>query len=359
MKQNTAKYKILALGEIGQFRDYIDDNFYCVSIHKKNHEIRYKNGHLFSIPLFLKLRKQIINRYYDLILCGSNPYPIYLHDRSLFKNIRNFIYILFFDFPSLGLSMLPLLLGKTKIPITGIDSNDMPKIPKEDFYLLKKCCYYFMRELPQNKRLLLGNANRRSNDLHSIKNNQFYSEVIKKIYPISPGASDEIAKHERTNLKDIDIFFCGNVNNSTVRKDGINVLKKLEDEGYKVLCITDRIPFTEFYDYRARSWLVWSPNRFDWDCVRHYEICLAESVPVINYPTIIRYQPLMEEEHCFYYGVEGDHLYQVIKNALENKDRLRHMGEMARNHYLQYQTRSKTLQYIVKTTLAKANQRKK
>jgi hypothetical protein len=66
----------------------------------------------------------------------------------------------------------------------------------------------------------------------------------------------------------------------------------------------------------------------------------------------------MEGEHCFYYGVEGDHLYQVIKNALKNKDRLRHMGEMARNHCLQYHIRSKTLQYAVEATLAKANQRK-
>jgi len=359
MKQNTVKYKILALGEIGQFREYIDDNFYCVSIHKKNQEIRYKNGHIFSIPLFFRLRKQIINGYYDLILCGSNPYPIHLHDRSLFKNIRNFLYVLFFDFPSLGLSMLPMLLGKTKIPVAGVNSDDRPRIFKEDFYLLKRCDCYFMRELPQNKRLLFLNANKRSHDLHSIKDNQFYNDVIKKIYPISLGASDKIAKHERTNLKDIDIFFCGDINNSTVREDGINVLKKLADEGYNVLCITNRIPFHEFYDYCSRSWLVWSPNGFGWDCVRHYEICLAEPVPVINYPTIIRYQPLMEGEHCFYYGVEGDHLYQVIKNALENKDRLRHMGEMAKNLCLQYHTCSKTLQYIVETTLAKANQRKK
>ena len=358
MEQNTKKYKILALGEIGQFQDYINDNFHCVSIHKKNVEIRYKNGRLFSIPLFFELRKKIKDKYYDLILCGSNPYPIYLHDRSLFKNIRNFLYMLFFDFPSLGLSMLPLLLRKTKIPITGINSNDMPKIPKEDFYLLEKCRYYFMRELPQNKRLLFLNANKRSNDLHSIKDNQFYSEVIKKIYPISCGASDHIAKHEQTNLKDIDIFFCGNVNNSTVRKDGINALKKLEEEGYKVLCITDRIPFPEFYDYCARSWLVWSPNGFGWDCFRHYEIGLAESVPVINYPTIIRYQPLMEGEHCFYYGVEGDHLYQVIKNALKDKDRLKFMGKRAKRHCLQHHTQSKILQYVVETTLAKANQSK-
>ncbi|MFZ1980797.1 MAG: hypothetical protein WAU61_05770 [Smithella sp.] len=58
---------------------------------------------------------------------------------------------------------------------------------------------------------------------------------------------------------------------------------------------------------------------------------MAESVPVINYPTIIRYQPLMEGEHCFYYGVEGEHLYNVIKNALKNKDRLKQMEKRREN----------------------------
>ncbi|MGD0168317.1 MAG: glycosyltransferase [Smithella sp.] len=349
------KYKILALGEIGHFLDCNDENFHCVSIQKKNPAIRYKNGRYFSIPLFFEVRKKIKNGYYDLILCGNNPYPIHIHDRSLLKNIRNFIHMLFFDFPALGLSTLPLLLGKSRIPVAGINSDDRPRIQKEDFYLLGKCNCYFMRELPQNKALLFLNANKRSNDLHSIKDNKFYNEIIKKIYPISLGVPDEIAHYKRANLKNIDIFFCGNIVNSTVRQDGFNLLNKLEDEGYKVLCITDRIPFPEFYNYCSRSWLVWSPNGFGWDCLRHYEICMAESVPVINYPTIIRYQPLMEGEHCFYYGVEGEHLYNVIKNALKNKDRLKQMGETARKHCLQYHTRSKILQYIIETTQVKIN----
>lgn len=358
MEQGTAKYKILALGEIHQFIDYIDNDFHCVSIHKRKNN-KYRNGKSFSLKSFFSLRRKIKNGYYDLVLCGSNPFPIHLHDRSLFKNIRNFLYALFFDFPSLGLSMLPLLLRDTEVPVAGINSGDKPRIPKEDFYLLKRCSYYFMRELPQNKRLLFLNANKRSNAMEAIKDNPFYNEIIKKICPISLGVSDHVAEYKRLNSKDIDIFFCGDIKNSTVREEGINILKRLEDEGHKVLYITQRIPFDEFYDYCSRSWLVWSPGGLGWDCWRHYEVSLAESVPVINYPTIIRYRPLVEGEHCFYYGVEGEHLYQVMKDALRNKDKLKHMGETARKHCLRYHTRSRILQHIAETTMAKANQRGK
>jgi len=358
MEYNETKYKILALGEIFQFVDYVDDNFHCVSIYTKKNR-KYKKGTLFSPSLFFELRKRIKNGYYDLILCATNPFPIHIHDRSLLKNIRNLLHALFFDFASLGLSMLPLLLRDSTVPVAGINSHDKPRIPKEDFYLLKRCNWYFMRELPQNKKLLFLNANKRSNALEAIKDNSFYSEIVKKIRPISLGVSDNIVKYGRGNSKDIDIFFCGDIVNSTVREDGLKTLKRLETEGYNVVCITDRIPFDEFYDYCLRSWLVWSPGGLGWDCFRHYEVALAESVPVSNYPSIARYQPPVEGEHCLYYGIEGDHLYRVIKSALNNKDRLEEMGKAARKHCIRYHTVSKILQHVVETTLLETNQKEK
>jgi hypothetical protein len=353
MDKNVAECKVLALGEIGQFLGYDHEKFDCISIHKKNINIRYKHGQLFSLSLFFKLRKKIKNGYYDLILAGSNPYPIYLHDRSLFKNVRNFLDILFFNFPAIGLSLLPWLLRGTDIPLAGVNSDDRPRIPKEDFYLLKRGDCYFMREMPQDKTLLFLNADKRSKALENIRGNAFYQKAFKKMYPISLGIADRIAKHKLAPSKDIDVFFCGDIN-STVREEGAKNLQKLSQEGYKVQFLTSRIPFDEFYDYCSRSWLVWSPNGRGWDCYRHYEACMAGSVPVINYPTIIRYQPLMDRKHCFYYGNEGDHLYHMIKDALNNKNKLKQMGEAARNHCLQFHTSSEILRYIIETTLTQS-----
>jgi DNA-binding transcriptional regulator YhcF (GntR family) len=60
-----------------------------------------------------------------------------------------------------------------------------------------------------------------------------------------------------------------------------------------------------------------------------------------------------------YYGIEGDHLYRVIKSALNNKDRLEEMGKAARKHCIRYHTVSKILQHVVETTLLETNQKEK
>lgn len=356
MKQTLDQYRILALGEIIQFRHITHDHFFGVNVRKKHSNGWYRKGVLFSLPLFFKLRKAIRNGQFDIILAGSNPFPLYLHDRSVFKNIRNFLHRLFFDFPAFGLSMLPVMLRGSNIPLAIINNEDKPRIPKEDFPLMRRSSAYFMRELPQDKALLYLNANKRSNAMESIRDNPFYRRMNEKIYPMSLGIADAVAQQACASCKDIDVFFMGDIN-STVREDGLRIMKKLADEGYRVVRPENRLPFDEFYNYCSRSWLVWSPNGRGWDCFRHYEASMAGSVPVINYPSILRHRPLMDHEHCLYYGVEDEHLYTVIKKALSDKDRLSRMGQMARAHCLRHHTTSKLLSYVIETTLAHAGRR--
>jgi hypothetical protein len=68
------------------------------------------------------------------------------------------------------------------------------------------------------------------------------------------------------------------------------------------------LPRQKFNEALLASWLVWSPEGSGWDSFRHYEVCLAGSVAVINFPTIRRHAPLLDGVHCFYYGIEGDDL---------------------------------------------------
>ena len=98
----------------------------------------------------------------------------------------------------------------------------------------------------------------------------------------------------------------------------------------------------------SASWLVWSPEGSGWDCYHHYEVCLAGSVPVINYPSIRRYAPLLDGIHCIYYGVEAEDLLLKVKAAFADKARLIAMARAGRKHVLQHHTTQRLGEYILK-----------
>src|SRR5439155_445835 len=78
----------------------------------------------------------------------------------------------------------------------------------------------------------------------------------------------------------------------------------------------------EFLERCARAWLVWAPEGFGWDCFRSYEAAVCGSVPLMNRPTIERYQPLIEGVHALYYDVEPGELGRAVMAALADRDRL-------------------------------------
>ncbi len=76
-----------------------------------------------------------------------------------------------------------------------------------------------------------------------------------------------------------------------------------------------------------------------WDCNRHYEAGIAQSVPVMNQPTIIRHAPLLEGVHGVYYDVEPGGLERAAVAALADKDRLKTMAIAARDHVFAHHIR--------------------
>jgi len=95
---------------------------------------------------------------------------------------------------------------------------------------------------------------------------------------------------------------------------------------------------------------VWSPEGLGWECLRHYEAALAGSVPLMQSPSILRYAPLQEGEHAFYYYLEGEHLAFRIRQALQNRARLVEMGRAARQHVLQWHTHEALGRYVIEET---------
>jgi len=118
----------------------------------------------------------------------------------------------------------------------------------------------------------------------------------------------------------------------------------LAEVGLILDIVEGRIGYTEYTERMARAWLTWSPEGLGWECFRHYEAPLVCTVPVINSPTIVRYEPLQDGVHAIYYHPDEPHsLGDKIRSALADKDRLRLIALTARSHVLKYHVRPRPL----------------
>jgi hypothetical protein len=146
--------------------------------------------------------------------------------------------------------------------------------------------------------------------------------------------------------KSIDVFFAGALCNP-VRHAAVEAARSLANHGLRVEIPATPLPYSEFMTALARSWLVLSPEGYGWDCYRHYEACLASSVPVINRPNYRRHLYLQDGVHCFYYDPAWGSLAELLRSLLVNKNRLRHMAEAGRQHVLAHHTRASVARYML------------
>ena len=144
----------------------------------------------------------------------------------------------------------------------------------------------------------------------------------------------------------MDIFYIGENPKTTVRLRGMQLMQRLKTQGLRIDLPEERLTPQEYRARIARAWLVWSPEGSGWECARHHESIIEGAVPVMNYPTIDRYKPLIEGKHAFYYGCEEDDLERVIKQALSNTSRLLEMVQAGREHLRQWYTKDAILDYV-------------
>jgi hypothetical protein len=205
-----------------------------------------------------------------------------------------------------------------------------------NFPLIDRADQYFKRELPVDKWQSLHGTGHPSLPTLRIRRSKKWRGRIAKLSPISLQAGlihldapDESVFRNKT----ADIFFAGSTKlNSTVRQEGAQQLRRLSERGIRVDIPSERLDQSEFFERMSHSWLAWSPSGLGWDCYRHYEAPQCLAVPVINYPTIIRHQPLEEGVHAVFYSPEGDSLLNAVETALVDKERLKRMALAGRNH---------------------------
>jgi hypothetical protein len=224
-----------------------------------------------------------------------------------------------------------------RVPIAVVDLGDSFGIGRHNFFLLEASRFYFKRELPADHWHVFYKTGHRDMPSTRWRDHLFAQRWISKLKPLSYGSflaqSLGLEAGYEPAEKTSDIFFVGQVeSNHTARVAGMEELKALEAEGYVIDRPKERMPGEEFARRLSAAWIAWSPAGLGWDCARHYEAALVETVPLINYPTILRDEPLKEGEHCLFYALEPGGLAQAARGALADKGRLRRMGKAAAAH---------------------------
>jgi hypothetical protein len=321
---------------------FVDTRFSILPNSSTAERLRYAFKHAWM------LLKEIRRNEYRLIVCRSFGRFAWSSTNSWITNVLRWLMRLFFAF------CISRRSRSAKLVI--LDFEDELTLDRRDARLLEQCHLYFKRELAQNAWTNLLRAQPYLGEYQAMMRNPRFKKMVEKFRPISLGIPEaqltdiELNADSDSQLaeKSYDIFFSGTTDHSTVRESGLRLLRKLKDEGYVVYLPEGGLPRQQFNEALSASWLVWSPEGSGWDCFRHYEVCLAGSVPVINFPTIRRHAPLLDGIHCFYYGIEGDDLLQKIKTALDDKARLKEMAQAGRKHVLEHHTQERLGEYILK-----------
>ncbi|MCE0497233.1 MAG: hypothetical protein LV481_04720 [Methylacidiphilales bacterium] len=338
------------------------DAYYCPM--SPRNKIAVPEGmKLFGWAAAWKLRRALQNAEYDLVISCAATDPLWRHDQPWLKNILKVLKKVLFRPYSLGMDLVPWMMGPAKIPLVVFDWEDNTVIARKNWGLLQRATCYFKTQTPRNPYKAFLFQDKRNDCLFNILRQSSSREWVKKMRPCSLGVV--VPKDWRSRLetpKTVDIFFAGAMHYSWVRHEGVPYLEALRDEGYKIdlHCITDGVqPLSheEFLQRCSQAWLVWSPEGAGWDCVRHYWAPLMGSVPLLNHPDTRRYQPLIEGRHAFYYAVEGNDIQRVVREALRDKTRLRQMAAEGEALVLRYHTDVALVDYIARETLDAHNVR--
>jgi hypothetical protein len=289
---------------------------------------------------------------FDLVICRCFGRFIYRREISFLVNLLRWL----MGWMIKGCVWLQVAKGAR---LAVIDVLDESTISSADLFLLKRCTRYFKRELPQNTWNTFLRVQPSHGEFNDLIGDPRFVPWVGRFAPIGLGVPpnrfrviDEPSRRPQPDDEKLyDLFYAGPVQHSTVRQHGFAQLAELRARGWLIEITTGHIAFEEYLEKIRRSWLAWSPEGQGWDCYRHYEVCLAGAVPLINYPTIQRHQPLLEDVHCFFYPVEGDGLCRRAEAALADKPKLRRMSAAARAHVFNFHTNGRLGDYLVTETM--------
>ena len=350
---NASSLRILEIGEVSRMRHAFANTDFFSTFVQDSRKNKAPGVELVSARTLVSLARKLSDPSYDLIVVHASPHgPIEALIRTVFRQNT-----LSGHFPLFRTLAQQLVRGGAKAPVAVLDLHDSPSILPCNRHLLKAATIYFKRELPPDRWKLFMRAGKTPTFRH--RRSAHYRGRLSNIRPISLGIPDKMVDYESrapsSSDKTIDVFFAGrSKSSSTVRENGARELLELSKSGLRIEIVGNQMTPTEYLDRCARSWLVWAPEGFGWDCFRQYEAALVGSVPLISRQTIERHKPLVDNEHCIYYDLEDSQLTQAVQRALQDRDRLIKMAKAAREHVLRYHTPRALAYHVAETTLTAA-----
>jgi hypothetical protein len=301
---------------------------------------------------FVSLRRRILAREFDLIVAYGCEETLWRPHRGFLPNLVHATKKIVTRFPHFATRFLLPAIRESGTRLAIFDYDDLTIIPRMRWPYLETCHLYFKMHPALNLYKSFLFQTKRDHVLWNVLKNPRYPKWMEKIRPISCGCPLEpYAEECLAPEKKHDVFFSGGTHYTPVRREGRRVLEQLQGEGLRI-CLPERVPHPEFLRLCSESWLTLSPEGAEWDSPRHYESALMKSVPVINYPTVRRYQPFIDGVHAIFYPPEEGLLADVIRRALADKPRLARIAEAGREHVLAHHVHAKLAEHIVTTSLA-------
>ena len=311
----------------------------------------------FGLDRLISLREakqRFLSGKYDLVVAGNIPSPFLNPRKGLLHRWGNYA-ARSLQIPAVweairAEAMLALFAPR----LVGLDLEDRPILDNKRFAAASHCRLFFKRELPQNPANAFLYTTDKNEDNGNIPRQPFFADLILKLRPISIGVEPSIlALGQSLQLeKTADVFFAGRIANRPNRGVGMEQLERLRQEGFRIDTPQGKISRNEFHRRCAASLTVWSPEGFGYDCTRTYEAAAMGSVPILQYPTIHRHAPLMEDQHAIYYGVEEGGLYRALKKWLPRPELLCEMGCNVQSLVADHHTFGQLARYIIETSLA-------
>jgi hypothetical protein len=340
--------RVLEIGEFHHFKDlFPEQTTFLWTGRRRLHQGPYEAAVACTPRRFARAMRELHAGQYDLVVAYAalrSPWHPRYWLRSWMRE------------PLRPISAMGRLFGVSAlrfvdipVPLVALDLNDAFTIGGHNFFLLDKARLYFKRELPSDRWNAIYGSAHPFLPTRRIRGSRRWQERLERLRPIGLFAGiDGGGFHDgEFPEKAVDVFFSGSVEmNSWVRHAGLKELKRLAERGIKLDVPAELLPLDEYRRRMARAWLVWSPSGFGWECFRHLEVPHSLSVPLINQPTIERYQPLRDGVHAVYYDIEPGGLTRAVEAALADKDKLKRMAVAARAHVLTHHSPRALAEYV-------------